>query len=168
MIFLVRSKPDFHDKGMLKHGLLNFQSCRGSSRLLWDMAAMMPQRLRLISYASWSANKQKGTSVDSRRVYTEKLAKSWIKSDWGLRERAKAVFCYVGLCVASADLSGKTSRILMLVDFLSSSLQGWFDEEVHEHADHDMIMICIFIEMKYLMIWCYVFRYWWYWYIYDC
>jgi len=81
MIFLVRSKPDFHDKGMLKHGLLNFQSCRGSSRLLWDMAAMMPQRLRLISYASWSANKQKGTSADSRRVYTEKLAKSWIKSD---------------------------------------------------------------------------------------
>lgn len=55
--------------------------------------------------------------------------------------------------MASADLSGKTSRILMLVDFLPSSLQGWFDEEVHEHADHDMIMIiCIFIEMKYLMI----------------
>ena len=32
------------------------------------MAAMMPQRLRLISYASWSANKQKGTSADSRNI----------------------------------------------------------------------------------------------------
>ena len=157
MIFLVRSKPDFHDKGMLKHGLLNFQSCRGSSRLLWDMAAMMPQRLRLISYASWSANKQKGTSADSRRVYTEKLAE---KLDEKQLRSSRASQSSLLLCVAMCgkcrsqwkNIQDTDACWLSVVKFARLVWWGstwtcwsWYDYDLYIHRNEifDDLMLCI-------------------------